>query len=289
MQNLIKAWKTLNETEILDDNQCYRLPHANADIYGKVLWIYWYQNLPPSSDEQREIFEFAKSINKSVCIRHMLNRGAGVGGKESSSLICNDDLLTEWTAYEGPIRYVLKKNAGFSPGLFLDQRENRRWVLENAKSKKVLNLFSYTSGFSVAAALGNASEVTTVDVSGSFLEWSKENFKLNNLTPENYEFFAQDVPLFMAGAVKRQRQWDLIICDPPSFGRSKDSVWKIEKDLAGLASLLWKCLNPGGQILFTFNYEKWVWQDAVNIFTQHLNKKEYIIKPVPMGFLISLK
>jgi 23S rRNA (cytosine1962-C5)-methyltransferase len=155
-------------------------------------------------------------------------------------------------------------------------------VRHNSKSKKVLNLFSYTGGLSVNAALGQASEVTTVDVSNKFLNWSRENFKLNSLNPEKYEFFCQDSILFLKGAVKRNRKWDLIICDPPSFGRSKDGVWKLEQNISELAVLLMSCLSLKGRILFTCNLEKLSRSDLLKLFCKNLKKYDYSTERVPM-------
>lgn len=290
MQQLKHAWLKLSQTQPLLETQCYRLLSAGdiqADIYGSVLWVYWYREAAPSATEQKEVFDFAESVQKTACIRHMLNRGTGVGGKETEGLFCSPTAPKEWTALENKIKYLLKQNSGFSPGLFLDQAENRDWVLKNSPVKRVLNLFSYTSGFSVAAALGKASEVTTVDVSASFLEWSKKNFELNLLQPRDYEFFCQDVMLFMTGAAKRKRKWDLIICDPPSFGRAKDSIWKIEKDLPELSEKMAECLSPQGQILFTCNYEKWTPQDVLKNLTMKFKPAK--AQPIPMGYLLSSK
>ncbi|MCC2679199.1 MAG: methyltransferase, partial [Pseudobdellovibrio sp.] len=170
-------------------------------------------------------------------------------------------------------------------GLFLDQRENRQFVRQMAQGKKVLNLFSYTSGFSVQSALGGAEKVTTVDVSEKFLNWSRENFKLNNIKDSSHEFFAQDCMVFLKGSVKRNRTWDLIICDPPSFGRSKDSVWKIEKDLPALAELLLQCLSKGGSVLFTCNYEKKNRTEVIKLFCSKLQKNKFEISDLPMQSL----
>jgi 23S rRNA (cytosine1962-C5)-methyltransferase len=120
-----------------------------------------------------------------------------------------------------------------------------------------LNLFCYTAGFSVEAALGGAQEVVSVDVSNNTLEWSKENFNLNKLDSAQYEFFNSDCLLFLKGTVKRNRKFDLIICDPPSFGRAGKSVFRLEKELDSLLRLCGQCLNRGGVLLFSCNYEKW--------------------------------
>lgn len=299
LKNLFQnAWLSLNSMYHIEATDCYRLIHdlkseIQADIYGEVLWVYWYREIAPTKDQQKEISDFATSIKKTSCIRHMVNRGYGVGGKETEKLFAGTNTPTEWIAQENSppykAQYKLKQNSGFSPGLFLDQRENRSWVFQNTENKKVLNLFSYTSGFSVAAALGKATQVTTVDASPSFLEWSKENFKLNGLTVDQHEFFAQDTLLFLGGSLKRNRKWDLIICDPPSFGRTKTTVWKIEKDLPELASAMWKCLNVNGTMVFTCNYEKWNLDEVIKSFTLKLKKDAYKIEALPApGFDLEL-
>ncbi len=292
------AWQSLNSMYHVGANDCYRLIHdlkseIQADIYGEVLWVYWYREIPPTEAEKKEVSDFAASIKKFSCIRHMVNRGYGVGGKETEKLFPGPNAPTEWIALETnppyKAQYKLKQNSGFSPGLFLDQRENRTWVYQNSENKKVLNLFSYTSGFSVAAAAGRAAQVTTVDASPSFLEWSKDNFKLNGLNPDVHEFFGQDTLLFLSGSLKRNRKWDLIICDPPSFGRTKTTVWKIEKDLPELASAMWKCLNVNGTMVFTCNYEKWNLDEVIKNFTSKLKKEAYKIEDLPApGFDLEL-
>ncbi len=276
-----------NKSKLLqfDKNSCFRLIHTEgdtirADVFGKHLWVYDYEPAGLSTLAVQKIQEFANDNQLSSSIRHMVDRGTGVGGLEKSTLH-SLDMPTSWNASESSITYVLKTDAGFSPGLFLDQKENRTFVQNNAAGKKILNLFSYTGGFSVAAALGNASQVTTVDVSKKFLEWSKDNFKQNHIPSENHEFFAQDCLLFLKGAKKRERVWDLIICDPPSFGRSQDGVWNIEKNLPDLAELLWACLADNGQILFTCNYEKWTRNQLLQEFVKKLPKTKFKIERLP--------
>lgn len=274
-----------NQLFLIENDSCYRLIHTEAaelraDIYGKHLWVYDYSDRGLTAEQTRSIQEFAIGHQLSCSIRHMIDRGSGVGGMEDSTLQTKVS-STQWQASESNLQFQLRTNAGFSPGLFLDQKENRKYVTHESAQKKVLNLFSYTSGFSVAAAVGGATTVTTVDVSKKFIEWSKENFKLNNLDPTKYEFFAQDCLLFLKGSKKRNRLWDLIICDPPSFGRSADSVWKIEKNLAELAELIFDCLAPQGQLLFTCNYEKWNRHQLIQEFTKKLPKEKFKIQRMP--------
>jgi 23S rRNA (cytosine1962-C5)-methyltransferase len=272
----------------INANESYRLihkehPELRADVFTDRLWVYDYSVKGLSEKTKDEIKTFAKQKRLKLIIRHMMDRGQGVGGLEKSTL--ESENSESWVAYEESVPYRLKTDSGFSPGLFLDQRENRLYVRRNSQNKKVLNLFSYTSGFSVNAALGGAEKVTTVDVSEKFLNWSRENFQLNDLNPTQHEFFCQDSVLFLKGAVKRSRKWDLIICDPPSFGRSKDSVWKIEKDLPFLAEQLLNCLEVNGEIIFTCNLEKKTRTEIIKLFCTNLKKFKYTIESLPMQSL----
>lgn len=271
--------------KLSDTNESFRLCHEEAeniraDLFNQHLWIYDYSKNGLTTEERKSIETFAEKHNFKLIIRHMLDRGHGVGGLETSTL--DSQTQSNWVAKEEGISYLLKLDSGFSPGLFLDQRENRLWIRNNSENKTVLNLFSYTSGFSCNAAIGKASEVTTVDVSSKFLDWSKENFTLNQLDPEKYEFFSQDCIVFLKGSLKRNRKWDLIICDPPTFGRSKDGIWKLEKDLPQIALLMVQCLNPKGKILFTCNYEGRTREEILELFTTKLSNKKFNVSRLPM-------
>ncbi len=286
IEGLTARWHSLSELHKNENKSCFRLIHDlkdqfQIDIYGTTLWMYWYNDFEVPDSVVKSVESFCEQRELNYVIRHMINRGQGVGGKEKQDLIRSENQTDQWIASENNVQFQLRTTAGFSPGLFLDQSQNRKWVLENSKSKNVLNLFSYTSGFSVNAALDGAASVTTVDASSNFLNWSKENFKLNNLEPEKFDFFAQDSLLFLAGAQKRNRQWDLIICDPPSFGRTKTTVWKIEKDLPELIQKMWNCLSVDGRILFNCNYEKWTLKDLESVFRKTLSNQKFKIEKLP--------
>lgn len=272
------CWEKRNSFYEIPESESLRLVHTESerirvDCFADHLWVYDYTDSGLTEVEKESVRKFSDAHGLKLIVRRMLDRGAGVGGLEKKTLEASQTTAESWVAQEENINYVLKTNSGFSPGVFLDQRENRRWIRTQANNKNVLNLFSYTSGFSVAAVLGGAGKVTTVDVSAKFLNWSRENFAANNINDKLHEFFAQDCLLFLKGSIKRGRQWDLIICDPPTFGRSKDSVWKIERDLPELAELMLNCLSKNGNILFTCNYEKMNRDEMLKLFSQKIRGK----------------
>ena len=129
-------------------------------------------------------------------------------------------------------RRVLEEGATFivdlanaqKGGLFLDQRENRLRVAAMAKGKSVLNLFGYTGGFSVHAALAGASRTDTVDVAAPAIEAARRNFEANGLSIENAGFYAEDAFEFLTRAAKRGDVWDIVVSDPPSFAPRKDAA-----------------------------------------------------------------
>lgn len=261
-------------------DESLRLSHREIDSYridqyGSTLWVYWYKDSDPSPADMQRFETLHHKLQKNIYIRKMLNRGED---PNAQILWAIGSPQTRWSAQENGVNFELRTDSGLSPGLFLDQRENRHWIAEHAKDARVLNLFSYTSGFSVVAALAGAQEICTVDVSANFIEWSKRNFEINGLNPEqeNYEFWVQDCLLFLKGTVRRKRKFNLIVCDPPSFGRSKSGVFSISKNFDELLINCLYCLEKNGLLLFSTNYEKWTTGDL------HLRlnklKKEFSFK-----------
>lgn len=246
----------LKRMGLLENTDCYRLAHQECptlriDRFGSQDWVYDYHH----DQAQQAIETFLKiTEQRPAFLREMKNRGHQ---PNEALLTVMNKPAPRWTAIENNLQFELRADQGLSPGLFLDQRENRHWVFRNSRNKKVLNLFSYTCGFSVFAAAGGAAEVVSVDVSTAFLDWGKTNFLLNDLNPQHFEFWSSDVLEFLKRTEKIGRRFDLIICDPPSFGRSKRGVFKIDKDLSELVRLSFPLLTPGGQLLLSSNYEQW--------------------------------
>ncbi len=125
---------------------------------------------------------------------------------------------------EHGIQWTADLVKGQKTGFFLDQRENRKLVRELSHGQRVLNLFAYTGGFSVAAGLGGAKHVTSVDLAKPAIAMAQSHWELNGLAPAQHAGFAEDVFEFLAAAQARKQLWDLVICDPPSFAPSESSV-----------------------------------------------------------------
>ncbi|RFC46292.1 MAG: 23S rRNA (cytosine1962-C5)-methyltransferase [Verrucomicrobia bacterium] len=164
-------------------------------------------------------------------------------------------LPVETVVSESRMRFGLDFSAGYSVGLFLDQRANRA-LLRTAPLKRVLNTFAYTCSFSVAAALAGA-ETLSVDLSQKSLERGRHNFVLNELDPSAHRFVADDVQDLLPRLARRKEQFDAIILDPPTFSRgNKGRRFRAEDDLQALLSAALEITAPGGRILLSTNCTK---------------------------------
>jgi 23S rRNA (cytosine1962-C5)-methyltransferase len=128
------------------------------------------------------------------------------------------------TVEEHGVRLSVDLLRGQKTGLFLDHRDNRSFVREHAQGARVLNLFSYTGAFSLAALKGGATHVTNVDTAKPAIAASKDNFFLNGFDPGAHEFVCQDAFDWLAEARERRVSFDLVVSDPPSFAKNKEQV-----------------------------------------------------------------
>jgi 23S rRNA (cytosine1962-C5)-methyltransferase len=150
--------------------------------------------------------------------------------------------------------FLCDLDGSLGTGLFLDQAETRRLIRGYSSGAEVLNLFAYTGAFSVHAALAGAKRVTSVDVSKRALARGRENMVASGLDPDRHRWFTDDVPEHLARAVRRGLAYDLVILDPPTFGRGKGSkVLALERDLDSLVSRAVRLVAPGGLLVAAFH------------------------------------
>jgi 23S rRNA (cytosine1962-C5)-methyltransferase len=147
---------------------------------------------------------------------------------------------------EHGMKLLARSRSGQKTGLFFDHRENRAYVKRAARGCRVLNLYSYTGGFSVAAALGGAKSVTSVDIAAPAILDAEENFRLNGLAEFPHRAVAQDVIAFLEGAKKSGEKYDLIVCDPPSFAKNRTQLRAAEKAYRRVMGEALGVVSPGG-------------------------------------------
>ncbi len=155
---------------------------------------------------------------------------------------------------EKGVKYAVYLNEGAMTGIFLDQREVRGRLKEAySKGKTVLNTFSYTGAFSVAAELGGAKKTVSVDLANRSLERTREQFEINNLFNEKSEIVIEDVFKYFKRAAKQGLLFDVVVLDPPSFARSKDKVFSAPKDYGKLVSESAALLKDKGVLIASTN------------------------------------
>ncbi len=156
---------------------------------------------------------------------------------------------------ENGVNSLVDFTAGYSQGLFLDQRLNREQLGQRIQpGDRLLNCFSYTCSFSVVAALAGA-VTTSMDLSARYLDWGKENFRLNELDPNEHYFCKGDVMDWLKRFAKQGRSFRGLILDPPTFSRNGKKVFKVENDYAELVRLATAVLEEnGGWLLCSTNH-----------------------------------
>lgn len=253
------------------ETRAWRLVHGAADglagfvleQFGDVLIAQVHEGVGELSPEQvRDLAERARRATGAVSVyrkRFPRDRSAARHALEHEHTDPQPWLgaaaAEEFAVPENDVRYLIRPYDGYSVGLFLEQRDHRRRVREQSRGRRVLNTFAYTCGFSVAAALGGARVVASVDVSKKYLEWGKRNFAANELALDVARFYCCDVLDYYERAARQGQRFDLVILDPPTFGRSKQSgrVFSLREDINPLVRGALRLLDSGGALLFSTN------------------------------------
>lgn len=225
------------------------------DIYGDHAVVQEYIP-PPTVDEKKARQRFCDVVQvipevlgiapEKVIVKR---RARQTGSKQYRPLAETKEFLI---VTEGAARFLVNLKDYLDTGLFLDHRPLRRTIALQAKDKRVLNLFSYTGTASVHAALGGASFTTSVDLSQTYLDWAQRNFDLNGLSSRHRLQHADVMAWLCAG----DSQFDLIVCDPPTFSntRKKNRVFDIQHDQEKLIESCMKRLVSRGTLYFSNNY-----------------------------------
>ena len=195
---------------------------------------------------------------------------------------------------ENNMNFAVYLNDGAMVGVFLDQKDVRKALKEKySKNKTVLNTFSYTGAFSVAAALGGA-KTTSVDLANRSLEKTKENFKINKIDINNHEIIVEDIFIFFKEAVAKGKKYDVVVLDPPSFATSPNNTFSAANDYTNLVKNAIDVTNEHGIIICstncgTFNMDKF--KKLINKVFNEKNKEYSILEEhsLPSDFRVSPK
>ncbi|HEY4272016.1 MAG TPA: class I SAM-dependent methyltransferase [Candidatus Udaeobacter sp.] len=189
-------------------------------------------------------------------------------------------VATEWH-----LKFGIDFGTGYSPGLFLDQRENRRYV-RNIAPKRLLNCFAYTCSFSLCAACSGARTVN-VDLSKKYLARGRENFAFNELPTINHRFIADDVRSVLPRLIRRGEKFDAIILDPPTFSRSsRGKTFQVRDDFEDLLISALALTEREGQVLVSTNCST-LSQAALEVMARYCLKEARRVatfyRPLPLS------
>lgn len=184
---------------------------------------------------------------------------------------------------EGGLRFLVNLDAYLDSGLFLDHRLTRTRIRELAVDRRFLNLFGYTGSFSVYAAAGGARSSLTVDLSNTYVQWAKDNLKVNGFGPPEHQVLRADVFVWLREAEAAGMRFDLAVLDPPSFSHSKKmaGVLDVQRDHVWLIRQTLRLLSPGGLLLFSTNLRDFVLDAGI---ATHKGCREITDETVPEDF-----
>lgn len=159
------------------------------------------------------------------------------------------------TVREEGIPFEVELQGGLHTGLFTDMREEHARMRHHARGRRVLNTFAYTGAFSVAAAVGGATQVTSVDVVEKVLDRARRNFRLSGIDPDRHHFARMEVLDYIRMAGRRGWRFDAVVLDPPTFATFKSGNWSARKSYPELLERSVALLEPGGLLWAAANTE----------------------------------
>jgi 23S rRNA (cytosine1962-C5)-methyltransferase len=218
------------------------LPGIVVDLYERVAVVRF--DGDAARTLAREVTAAIVELGRPLGVTHVYERSRGGKGQALSG----GEPPNPVEIREHGVRLAVDVLHGQKTGSFLDQRENRVALRRFSSGARVANLFSYTGGFSVHAALAGAISVASVDSAAAALESARTNFILNGLSPDAHEFAARDVFEWLHEARSAQKKFELVIVDPPSFAPSEKSVGKALSAYRDLFASSLGVVAPGGII-----------------------------------------
>lgn len=236
-----------------------------VDLYGDYAVFSWYNSYvyqirQTISEAFRQVFPEVLGAYGKIRFKGLDYESAHVYGQEAPDF---------FTVLENGVLYQVFMNDGLMTGIFLDQHEVRGSLVDGlAMGKSLLNMFSYTAAFSVAAAMGGASQTTSVDLAKRSRELSQAHFQANGISTGDHRFIVMDVFEYFKYAKRKGLTYDVIVLDPPSFARNKKQTFSVAKDYHKLISKSLEILNLDGIIIASTN--------AANVsrqkFTEQIDK-----------------
>lgn len=271
LNRLKKNAKHLKRWAAKNNIQAYRVYDADIPEYSAAIDIYadWVHvqeyKAPNTIDEGKarqrfdmlvDVIPEVLDVHKSRIIVKTRRQQKGLSQYEKQS-----DDHNVFSVEENGLKFYINLSDFLDTGLFLDHRITRQIIFDKVKAYgkgiEFLNLFSYTSSVSVYAAAAGAN-TTSVDMSNTYIDWSKRNFRNNEFLLDKHQFIKADCMKWLASAIDEPKKYKLIFIDPPTFSNSKsmDHVFDIQKDHEGLVHAAMSLLEEDGELVFSNNFRK---------------------------------
>ncbi len=268
----LRVWRRRRQRQGVD---CYRLYDADLHEYNAAVDFYENKYLvvseyaPPRTIEpetaERRLREMLSALSELLDVDaqniYLKQRSRKKGKSQYNRLESSKE---RHVIREGGLSFYVNFRDYLDSGIFLDHRLTRQIIREKAEGADFLNLFAYTGTASVYAAAGGARSTTTVDASNSYLDWARDNMKLNGFDGPVHRFVRDNCLHWISFC---RRGFDLIFLDPPTFSNSKTygTAFRVQEDHPALIRSVMNLLNPGGLLIFSNNLHSFRMDESVII------------------------
>ncbi|MEC9254257.1 MAG: bifunctional 23S rRNA (guanine(2069)-N(7))-methyltransferase RlmK/23S rRNA (guanine(2445)-N(2))-methyltransferase RlmL, partial [Pseudomonadota bacterium] len=261
---LKKNMKNLGKWANRENVHCYRIYDADIPEYAVAVdryedWLHVQEYVPPKSIDpqvaEKRLLDVLAALPEVTGVpaeQIVLKRRERQSGKRQYEK--QSDEKRTMSVREGQVNVLVNLRDYLDTGLFLDHRPTRLHIAKQAGGKRFLNLFCYTATASLHAAVAGA-KTTSVDMSRTYLNWGRDNFRANDLNPDGHSFIQADCLQWLKDDTG---EYDLIFMDPPTFSNSKrmEGVLDIQRDHVDLIRMAMDRLAPGGTLIFSNNLRK---------------------------------
>lgn len=265
------------------DTTCFRwsdeeLPGVTVDLFGDVAVLSLYRDAP----DEAEIADALSPHVRAVYVKRRPREARKVANESPELLAPSAPLRGEAVesliVEEQGVKFEIRPGNGLSVGLYLDARAARATVRRLASGRRVLNTFSYTCGFGVAARLGGAARAVNVDASRKVLDWGEANLTLNGFAPDRYDFISGDTFDWLGRFAKKSETFDLIVLDPPGFATTKHSRFTAHRDYHQLVAAAEPVLAKGGALLAMCNVEQLSMRDFTQLVQRGFGSRKFVVR-----------
>ncbi|HTM46844.1 MAG TPA: class I SAM-dependent methyltransferase [Polyangiaceae bacterium] len=244
------------------------IPGVSVEIYGDYAALLLYDEKALGVLPEVAASLLRLGLSGVYLKRHEVTSQGAARGQAPSELLSGVEAPQEFALHEDEQKALIWLREGASTGLFVDQRDNRKKVRSQCTGKSLLNLFCYTGSFTVAAALGGATQTVSVDISARALKRSSENLALNGCHSDRHRLLKDDARKWLDRANKRGDRFDWVVLDPPVFARVGKGTFSVTRDYVQLAARALSVLAEKGTLLSVLNHRGTVQTQMIGLLKE---------------------